>query len=617
MTRLRNTEKTGFRLRRAAGAVPLLAMLLASAWAQDLQVTAEVNSNVVGLQDQFQLTVTATGGESRDAEAPKLPRFQNFRVVAGPGLSTQFQWINGRSTSSKSFIYTLLPEKEGQFTLDPIEVVVGGRIYRTQPITIRVTSAAPAPPPRRLPATPFGNDEIVRQSTLPSGDQVYVTAELDREAAYPGQQVTLTYHLLTQVGVSGLQLQENPPLNGFWVENLEVEARPAGTRRIVDGREYTDYVVKKQALFANGPGMLKIPVSTFAISVRTAGDLFGLFGQPETAYRKTSEITLHVRPLPQENCPADFNNAVGSFTLTDEVNRTEVSVGDAVSLRVTLAGRGNLKQLPDITFPPAPDLTLYSSKREDNVRPVAGDLIGGEKLWEYVIVPKAPGNQTIPALSFSYFDPELESYRTVSTAPISLKVAPASEAGSTTGGLSGINRQNLTRQGTDINFIKLSGENLEPRRPPLHSSPWFYVLASLSLLFSTGSFVIQKRLAQQTQNVVLARSRRAKRAALRRLRKAEKAGRVAPRRFYDEAATALEGYLEDKFNLPGIAVTADTLERVLEQKDIDPVKVKEAVAILQECDFGRFVTASQAPEQRTDLGRRIRGMIDTLERAQP
>jgi hypothetical protein len=143
------------------------------------------------------------------------------------------------------------------------------------------------------------------------------------------------------------------------------------------------------------------------------------------------------------------------------------------------------------------------------------------------------------------------------------------------------------------------------------------VLASLSLLFSTGSFVIQKRLAQQTQNVVLARSRRAKRAALRRLRKAEKAGRVAPRRFYDEAATALEGYLEDKFNLPGIAVTADTLERVLEQKDIDPVKVKEAVAILQECDFGRFVTASQAPEQRTDLGRRIRGMIDTLERAQP
>ena len=617
MTKLRIGNKIQIGIRRVASAVLLFALLLTSARAQDLQVTAEVDSTVVGLRDQFQLTVTITGSESRDAEAPKLPRFQNFRVVAGPSLSTQFQWINGRSTSSKSFIYTLIPENEGQFTIDPIEVVVAGRPYKTLPITIRVTSAAPAPPPRRMPATPFGSDEIVRQSTLPSGDQVYVTAELDRESAYPGQQVTLTYRLLTQVGVSGLQLQENPPLNGFWVENLEVESKPAGTRRIVNGREYTDYVIKKQALFANSPGIMKIPISTFAISVRMAGDLFGLFGQAETIYRKTSELTLHVKPLPQENRPADFNNAVGSFTLTDEVNRREVSVGDALSLRVTLAGRGNLTQIPDITIPSAPDLTMYSSKREDDVRPVAGDLIGGEKLWEYVVVPKVYGEQTIPALSFSYFDPELERYQTTSTTPISLKVSPASEAGSTMGGLSGINKQNLTRQGTDINFIKLSGEDLEPRRPPLYSSPWFYVLASLSLLFSTSSFVVQKRLAQQSGNVVLARSRRAKRVALDRLRKAEKAGRVAPRRFYDEAATALEGYLQDKFNLPGIAVTADTLERILEQKEIAPGKVKEAVAILQECDFGRFVTASQVPEQRADLGRRIRGMIDTLERAQP
>jgi len=133
-----------------------------TAWAQDVQVTARVGSDIVGVQDNFQLTITVSGRDSGDAEMPRLPHLKGFRVVAGPSVSTQFQWVNGVSNNSKSFIYILLPEKEGQFTIDPIEVPVRGKIFKTQTISIRVDpgSNRPLSPPRRRSFDPFEDNDL-------------------------------------------------------------------------------------------------------------------------------------------------------------------------------------------------------------------------------------------------------------------------------------------------------------------------------------------------------------------------------------------------------------------------------------------------------------------------
>jgi hypothetical protein len=92
-------------------------------------------------------------------------------------------------------------------------------------------------------------------------------------------------------------------------------------------------------------------------------------------------------------------------------------------------------------------------------------------------------------------------------------------------------------------------------------------------------------------------------------------GRAEPRRFYDEAAAALSGYLEDKFNLPEIALTGDVLERTLTGKSVVPETVEETVKCLEDCDFGRFVSASPAPEKMAHLANRIRTAIDRLEQS--
>ncbi len=594
----------------------LAVMTVLPAHAQDVQVTAAVGSDVVGVDDQFQLTITVSGRDSGDAENPRIPHLNGLKIVGGPSISTQFQWINGRTSNSRSFIYILLPEKEGQFTIDPVEVRVGNKVYKTEPISIRVTSASPhRSRPAPSPLDPFGEDAVRPERSGPGGDEVFMTAELDRTSAYQGQQVTLSYHLYTQVGITGLNLQESPPLTGFWVEDLHVEPNPAGTRRNINGKEYLDYVVKKQALFPTATGHLRIPSSTFAISAKTSGDFFGMFASTSTIYRKTKEISLDVKPLPAESRPADFTSAVGTFSLASNIDKKQAATGEAVDLHIKLEGRGNLKMIPDIQLPPMPDFTVYSSKRADNIRPVEGNQIGGDKTWEYVIVPKAPGQQTIPALSFSYFDASRQSYETIHTQPISLRVVRGADSGAAIAGLSGINKQNLTRQGTDINFIKLSAGDLHMRQEPTYRMPWLYLLAAIPLAFNVGAYLYQKERSRQSMNVVLTRSRKARRIALDRLKMAEKAGRGEPRRFYTEAAVALSGYLADKLNLPEIAVTGDTLERTLLERSVPDDTVRETVSCLQECEFGRFVSASSAPERMRELADRIRKTIENLERA--
>jgi hypothetical protein len=177
-----------------------------------------------------------------------------------------------------------------------------------------------------------------------------------------------------------------------------------------------------------------------------------------------------------------------------------------------------------------------------------------------------------------------------------------------------LSKQNLTRQGSDINFIKLAPSDLEPGRTPIYQAWWFYLLAALPLAFNAGAWLYQRQRSLEAGNVTLMRSRRARRLAFDRLAKAERAGRTNAREFYDQAAIALSGYLSDRYQIPGIAVTADSLERTLGEMDIPENAVRDAVACLQECDFGRFVSASPAVEKMRDIAKRIRNTIDALER---
>jgi hypothetical protein len=268
--------------------------------------------------------------------------------------------------------------------------------------------------------------------------------------------------------------------------------------------------------------------------------------------------------------------------------------------------------IPDIPLPSLPDFSIYSSKSADNIRAVEQDQIGGDKTWEYVVVPKNPGNQTIPSLSFSYFDTAKNKYETLSTPAIALTVTRGADSG-TIGALPGSNKQDLKRRATDINFIKLSSGSFKKKSDPFYRQPWMYLAIAIPLLMNAGIFLYQRQKVRPADNSAASRSRKARKNALSRLKAAERESHATPRRFYDLASSALTGYLADKFNRTEIELTEDGLARILSENSMPGEIVEEIKACLRDCDFGRFVSATQSPEKMQSLSARIRQAIDHLE----
>jgi oxygen tolerance protein BatD len=560
-------------------------------FSQEVSVTAELSPNPVGVNEQVSLAVTVVGG---GAERPQLPRINGMKLVAGPSVSNQFQWINGQTSSSQTFTYILLPETEGTVKVPPIAVRAGGKTYQTAEISLKVVKEAVGQsqtPRRRSPFSIFDDMGLDEDSPLrdrtPRRADVLTVAEVDKRTAFVGEQVTLTYKILTQLPITQVEVKEIPSLNGFWVEEIEVPKNPAAANRVVNGKQYAEYVIKKQALFATKEGNLQIPSATFALVVRTSSGGFFSLGTQESVFRKTDPISVKVAPLPEEGKPATFSGAVGNFRLSSAIDKPTAETGDALNLKITLSGAGNLKTITEFALPDLPGFKIYSSKSNDQVS-VRNDVLQGSKSWDYVIIPQAPGKERIPDLKFSYFLPSAKQYREASAA--GLEVAVLRGKGATGGELVQTTlQQGIVKRGSDINYIKLTSGPLKDRSRRLYQSAWVWAGLIAPLLFNAGMVLYTTHQARVRQDATSFRSRRAGRVAEKRLAEAQQCLKNQQyRQFHSILESSVSGYLSDKFNLPQIEITTQQIRRFMEERNPDSHLAEEITALLEECNFARY-----------------------------
>jgi hypothetical protein len=436
-------------------------------------------------------------------------------------------------------------------------------------------------------------------------ETVFVRAELDRDSAYPGQQVTLSYRLYTQSSIPGIQLLENPPLDGFLVEDIAVEANPRAEQLPINGRTYHVVTVKKQALFPALAGKLSIPSSLFAVSVHNPGNVPGLPGRPETLYRETAEQFLEVQPLPDSGRPDGFAGAVGTFSLAAAIDRNSIPAGDGIALRVRLEGQGNLLLMPDIIIPDFPGIRVFPSGRSQTIFPSERDVIGGGLTWDYVLVPEMPGPHMLPPLSFSFFDADRGEYATVTTGEISFRVEPVQE-----------DTPAVTDRAAD-RAPHAFPENTAPE-PNVRSTGfprWIFPAAAILLAVIAGGSFLNKYRVSPAVPEGASRRRSDGITALRRLSIAEREAGDNSRRFYDRMANILSAYLADTFAMAEIELTGDTLYRRLRDCSIPPETIREIIACFRECDYRRFVGTPDSPDTVKEFSQRVRGAIEALEAA--
>ena len=566
----------------------------APAAAQEVSARAYLGSNQVGVGQQFVVNVEVSGAQQVDQD-PQLPDMTAFSVYLGSGSSTQMQMSGGRTSITLTIQYRFQATRAGTFTIDPIAVQAGGSNLATEPLTLTVSDA----PVAQAPSTGPGARE---RGIAP--EDLFVEAEPSRLRVYENQPVVVDYRIFTRVNVSSYSITQLPPATGFWVEEYPPVREPAVGQTIRDGQQYTTATIRKVALFPTGPGTRTLaPLGIEAqVRVRRAAfdpfeDFFGrgsLLNSTISTAAASRPVELEVLPLPGER-PANFTGFVGDLGISASLDRDSVQVSDAVTLTVVLSGSGNLRMLaqPEVEIPPG--FEAFPPEVDERIdRTDAG--VSGTRTYEYVLVPRLPGVGAIPPIELAYFDPERETYEVAASGALSVEVTGVAADGPLGPGRA---RAGVEALRTDIRFIRIGTPALVRADRSLYVHPlfWFILLAPLAAV--GGAATVRRHRDRLRGDVAYARSRRASKAARKRLAQAGKlASGQDVRAFYAETGHALEGFLADKLNIAAAGMIRDEVRERLEALGIGAEAADPYLACLEECDRQRFAPPTASPEHR-------------------
>jgi hypothetical protein len=524
----------------------------------------------------------------------------------------------GQNSAVTKYTYTLQPRDEGKYVIGSIKVVYGGKEYRTDPIEVEVVSGSVLPRAgRRSPGgfadpfdmiSPFGRRE--RRAEADQGE-VFITASLSKPEVFVGEQVVLTYRLYSQIQIMGLQVDEQPSLTGFWVENVELPDQPEIKETTVRDKPFWVVEVKKNILFPTRAGEITVDRTVFSMGARVdSGSFFG--PMTETIRRSTEPVTLKVKPLPTTGKPADFSGAVGQFKLSADLDKKQTPAGEPLTLSVRLEGQGNLKTVEPPGLPPLPGFRTYDPETEDNLEASASGL-SGDKQWEYVLVPDTAGRKQIEPLTFSYFDPDRNQYVELRTDPLVLEVAAPAVASA--GGGAGVTSRGavqVLRQ--DIRYLKSIPQELGRSSTPFYRSGVFYASLMLPFLWNVGLVVYRWKRQSEAAQAGLYRSRRAQRLAQQGLKQARKLARAESGDFYEETAASLYRYVADKLGVSPSGLTTQSIGSVLEERQVPESIRSDFIAAIDACEFARFTPGERSREDMEPLLERAEKIIISLEK---
>ena len=570
----------------------ILISTVIGAWADGVSFIANAPEVVVS-GDQFRLSFTISSKKVRDFRAPNI---KDFEVLMGPSRSTQYQNINGVETNSITFTYILMAGKEGTYKIPGATIVADGNNYTSNSVEIKVL------PPDQSSGSASGNSSQSSRNQANSGKitdkELFMMATASKTKVYEQEAILLTYKVYTQVNLTELR-GDIPDLKGFHTQEVELPNQKTFTLEHYNGRNYNTTIWRQLVLFPQQTGKVEIPSVTFegTISQRIASaDPFDAFfnGGNVINIQKnlvTPKLVIDVKELPAGK-PSNFSGGVGEFTISSSINTQELKTNDAVTIKLVISGTGNMKLIntPEVAFPQ--DFEIYDPK-VDNKFNLTRNGLSGNKVIEYLAIPRHAGTYTIPPIEFSYFDLKSQSYKTLKTDAYTLNVAKG-EGNSEQVVANFISKEDLKVLGQDIRYIKTGDTNLTRKDDYFFGSMSYWMWYIIPLTLFIACMVIYRKQALENANVAKVRTKKANKVATKRMKNAGKLlAEKKTEAFYDEVLKALWGYISDKLSMPVSQLSKDNIEGKLQQHQVADELVKEFIDILNDCEFARYAPGSQ------------------------
>ena len=276
--------------------------------------------------------------------------------------------------------------------------------------------------------------------------------------------------------------------------------------------------------------------------------------------------------------------------------------------------------MPEPVLPPLPDFRYYSSSaaaaspspaRSGKGKP------GSARTWEYVLVPKAPGPQTIPALRYPFFDPARRAYRVAETKPLSLQVSRGAAEPAVA---SGVPAAETARRGVepvrrDIAYLKLEAPRLGDDHTPFQDRRGVLLMLTAPLVLNLGALVFQWQRRRGPGDAAAARRRNARRVAARKLGEWKRSidrGGAAVSGLPAGVAEALEGYLADRFGESAQGLTRDRIGELVGSSGA--ATARELLTLLGRCDELRFAPAGAGPGELKRIVEHASRLLASLDR---
>ena len=565
-----------------------LCVLTVVAMAQ--QITGRAPSQVA-VGEQFRLTYTVNTDDVSGFRAGNIP--DAFEVLMGPSTSTQssFQMVNGHTSSSTSVTYTyiLSATKNGSFTIPAAHATVGGKSISSNELHVKVAGTAHQSNSGGG-QHPQGGSQARAAGSHISGSDLFIKVSANKTHVHEQEPILLTYKVYTLVDLTSLS-GKMPDLKSFYTREVPLPQEKSFKLETLNGRPYRTVTWQQYVMFPQTTGKLEIPSITYEGMVVLQNrnvDPFEAFFNGGSGYMEVKKeikapgLSITVDPLPAR--PAGFSGGVGTFSMSAQIDKSEVKANDPVTLRVVVSGTGNMKLIkqPVVNLPK--DFDQYDAKITDKTQ-LTTNGIEGSMIYDILVVPRHQGKYEVPPVEFTYFDTQSNSYKTLRSQPFTLDVAK----GDGSSGVAAYTSEEVKQLNKDIRYIKTGQTRLRAVGDYFFGSAFYWISLAVLLAVFISLFVIFRHRAMENANIGKMRGKRANKVAVRRLREANKLMKAGKQNeFYDEVLRALWGYVGDKLDMPVAQLSRENISLRLSERGVDADTVSQFIGALDECEYARY-----------------------------
>lgn len=569
----------------------------------------------IGINQGLQLNLVLENANGNNLKLPALPDFQ---LISGPNTSTSMQWGTGGSSQSITYSFVFKPKKEGTFKIGKASVQVNGTTMESNELSVEVGKAVTQQPQQRQrnPFDPFDDPFFnpqrgQQQPEVSKADlekqaksDVFMRLVINKNSAYKGEMITASYRLYFRQSLEGINVSKSPAFDGFWSQEVELDPNRRPVPENLNGKQYNTVDILKYNLYPQRAGTLNVAGAEVETVVqipvagrtRSAFDFFtggGIQQIPMTL--KMLPATVNIKELPETGKPENFSGVVGKFDYQARLSSADAKTDEPVTYSVKITGTGNLKFIepPVMNFPES--FEVYDPKVKENISNGAAGLTGS-KQYDYLLIPRQPGEYTIEVQPFTYFDPASAKYFTLKSPEFTVKVTgePSKNLNTDTNAVA---QKEVSLLGQDIRYIKTN--------TPEKSGNSFFASAGYGAAFAApfllfiGLVALKRRNEDLAADIVGTKRRRALKLARKRLGVAEKhLAKNSKHDFYSEVSRGIWGYLADKLNIDTAYLSKDNVEEKLLSKQVKPETITKLKNLISVCELALYAPVGEGGEMK-------------------